>query len=176
MQNYCYADEEVIPQDYLEALYKEAEKYNWYATREDMGKKFYPHMNFDELLKMNKYIDNLFNNRTCLTVVNPPNLNLHFEQTSREYIKQLYRRLPEFQKGASSIYIEMLKQKARKLKRITELTHVEALDVAAQMAGWQNWKAVKVEDEAHARQLISSEKYRKEKAAGKNYYAAKRYG
>ncbi|MBQ7633111.1 MAG: hypothetical protein IJS88_03255 [Alphaproteobacteria bacterium] len=211
---YYYADEEVIPQDYMEALYKGAEKYDWFATKEDMEEKFHPHMSVNELIKMNKYIDNLFNGRTCLTVVNPPNLSfldstfispdikyyavfndglvvsarvderdypfinalkrafpnldLHFEQVSREYIKQLYCRLPEFQKGATSIYIEMLKQKARKLKRITELTHIEALNVVAQMAGWQNWKAVKVEDEAHARQLISSEKYRKEKAVEKN--------
>ena len=212
--SHYYADEEVIPQDYMEALYKEAEKYDWYASTEEMGKKFHPHMSVDELMKMNKYIDNLFNGRTCLTVVNPPNLSfldstfmspdtkyyavfndglvvsarvdeedypfintlkrafpeldLHFEHASKEYIKQLYCRLPEFQKGAAVIYIEMLKQKARKLKRITELTHIEALDVVAKMAGWQNWKAVKVEDEAHARQLISSEKYRKEKAIDKN--------
>ena len=212
--SYCHADEEVIPLDYMEALYKEAEKYDWYASKEEMENKFRPHMSVNELLKMNKYIDNLFNGRTCLTVVNPPNLsfldstfmspdikyyavfndglvvsarvdekdypfinalkrafpelNLHFEQASEEYIKQLYCRLPEFQKGATEIYLEMLKQKARKLKRLTELTHMQALDVAAQMAGWQNWKAVKVEDEAHARQLISSEKYRKEKAIDKN--------
>lgn len=214
LQHLCYADEEVIPQDYLEAIYKEAEKYDWYATKEEMENKFRPHISVDELMKMNKYIDNLFNGRTCLTVVNPPNLSfldstfispdikyyavfndglvvservdekdypfinalkrafpkldLHFEQASREYIKQLYRRLPEFQKGATTIYVEMLKQKARKLKRIADLTHMEALDMVANMAGWQNWRAIKIEDEAHARQLISSEKYRKEKAIDKN--------
>ena len=36
------------------------------------------------------------------------------------------------------------------------------------MAGWQNWRAVKVEDEAHARQLIGAEKQRGEYAAEKN--------
>ena len=62
----------------------------------------------------------------------------------------------------------MLKQKARKLKRMTDLTHIEALDVVAQMAGWQSWKAVKIEDEAHAREMIDAEKWRKNMAANFN--------
>ena len=90
-----------------------------------------------------------------------PDLTFRFEKISKEYLEQLYRRLPEFQKGATSIYVEMLKQKARKLKRMTDLTHIEALDVVADMAGWHNWRSIKIEDEAHARQLIDAEKGRK---------------
>lgn len=80
---------------------------------------------------------------------------------SAEYIRHIYRRLPEFQKGAAAIYIEMLKQKARKLKKMTALTHTQALDEVAKIAGWRNWRSIKVESEAHARQLIDAEKWRK---------------
>ncbi|MBR1601357.1 MAG: hypothetical protein IJ677_07240 [Alphaproteobacteria bacterium] len=205
--HYCVMAEEYIPQDYLNALYKEAEKYEWFASITDTASKLQKHMNTDDLIKMNKYIDNLFLKRTCLTVVNPdigssfmspdfqqyavfsdglvvavynnendkpfvkslkkyfPDLNFRFEKISKEYLEQLYRRLPEFQKGATTIYIEMLKQKARKLKRMTDLTHIEALDVVANIAGWQNWRAIKIEDEAHARELIDAEKWRKNMAA-----------
>ena len=76
-------------------------------------------------------------------------------------MSQLYKRLPEFQKSATVIYIEMLKQKARKLKRITELTHIEALNAVAKMSGWKDWCSINVEDEMHARQLISFEKRHK---------------
>ena len=208
--HYCVMAEEYIPQDYLNALYKEAEKYEWFSSAEETMARMPKRTNVDELVKMNKYIDNLFNNRTCLTVVNPdinstfmspdfqqyavfsdglvvavyydeddktfvkslkkyfPDLTFRFEKISKEYMEQLYRRLPEFQKGATVIYVEMLKQKARKLKRMTDLTHIEALDVVAQMAGWQSWKAVKIEDEAHARELIDAEKWRKNMAANFN--------
>ena len=208
--HYCVVAEETIPQEYLDALYKEAEKYEWFSSVEDTAAKQKTRMNVDELMKMNQFIDNVFQKRTCLTVVNPdidstfmspdsqeyavfsdglvvavhhdeddksfvnslhkyfPDLTFRFEKVSADYIKQLYQRLPEFQKGATTIYMEMLKQKARKLKRMTELTHIEALDVVAKMAGWQNWRAVRVEDEAHARQLIDAEKWRKYRSAETN--------
>jgi|GEM_PF-2416039 len=205
--HYCVMAEEYIPQDYLGALYKEAEKYEWFASVDETMSRLSQHKNVDELVKMNKYIDGLFNKRTCLTVVNPdsfmspdfqqyavfsdglvvtvyhdeddkpfvkslkkyfPDLTLRFEKISKEYLEQLYRRLPEFQKSAVAIYVEMLKQKARKLKRMTDLTHIEALDVIAQIAGWKNWRAIKIEDEAHARELIDAEKWRKNLAADFN--------
>ena len=59
----------------------------------------------------------------------------------------------------------MLKQKARKLKRMLLIPHHEALDIVAQMAGWKNWKSIKIEDEIHARQLIDAEKFRKDLAS-----------
>lgn len=216
LTDYYSVHEEEIPQDYLDALYQEAEKYAWFASVAEVESKLQKIKTADDLIKMNKYIDNLFIGRTCLTVVNLnldyivdstfmspdtrhfavfsdglvitspnnfdekyepfvkdlkrafPDLSFRFEQAPEEYVTQLYRRLPEFQKGATVIYIEMLKQKARKLKRMTDLTHIEALDAVAQMAGWQNWRAVKVEDEAHARQLIDAEKWRKHRAAENN--------
>jgi hypothetical protein len=206
LQFYPYCNPQYVPQEYIDALYQKAKEFDWYISPENAQQRQKQAVSVDALIKMNKYIDSLFQNRTCLTVTNPDfnssfmspdfqqyavfsdglvvsayhdetdkkfvedlrkkfsDLNLHFEKVSAEYIKQLYRRLPEFQKGAVDIYIEMLKQKARKLKRMTDLTHIEALDAVAQMAGWQNWRAVKVEDEAHARQLIDAEKWRKNRA------------
>ena len=208
--HYCVMAEEYIPQDYLDALYKEAEKYEWFASVSDVAAKQQEYINADDLIKMNKYIDNLFQKRTCLTVVNPdigssfmspdfqqyavfsdglvvavyhdendkpfvkslkkyfPDLTFRFEKISKDYLEQLYRRLPEFQKGATTIYVEMLKQKARKLKRMTDLTHIEALDVVANIAGWQNWRSIKIESEAHARELIDAEKWRRNLAADFN--------
>ena len=58
----------------------------------------------------------------------------------------------------------MLKQKARKLKRMLNIPHLEALDIVAQIAEWKNWKDIKIEDEMHARGLIDAEKWRKKRA------------
>ena len=89
-----------------------------------------------------------------------PDKNLYFLSVSDECIEQLYKRLPEFQKGASTIYIEMLKQKARKLKRLTGEQHNKMLDMVAREAGWKNWNSIKIENEAQARLLIDKEKLR----------------
>ena len=210
MRFYPYGDDRYVPQEYIDALYEKAKEFDWYISPDAAVAEQKRTMTVDALIKMNKYIDDLFRNCTCLTVTNPdfnstfmspdlqryavfsdglvvsmyhdetdkpfcnglhrlfPNMTFRFEKVPAEYIKQLYRRLPEFQKSAKTIYIEMLKQKARKLKRMTELTHTEALDVVAQMAGWQNWKSVKIEDEAHARGLIDAEKWRKKIATEHN--------
>ncbi|MBR1904043.1 MAG: hypothetical protein IJ824_02570, partial [Alphaproteobacteria bacterium] len=210
LQFYPYCNPQYVPQEYIDALYEKAKEFDWYISPEDAQLRQKNGITADALIKMNKYIDALFQNRTCLTVTNPdfnssfmapdsrqyavfsdglvvsvyhdendkifvrdllkyfPNLAFRFEKVSAEYIKQLYRRLPEFQKGATEIYLEMLKQKARKLKRMTELTHMEALDVVAQMAGWNDWRSVKIEDEAHARGLIDAEKWRKNMATDFN--------
>ena len=100
-------------------------------------------------------------------------MKLYFEKVPDYYIRQLYRRLPVFQKSATSIYIEMLKQKARQLKKIAKLTHVEALEIVAKISGWKNWRSVKIDNEVDARQLIDEEKRRKEMLGIKKEY--KRY-
>ena len=88
------------------------------------------------------------------------NKELYFLSVSDECINMLYERLPEFQKSASTIYIEMLKQKARKLKRLTGEQHSKMLDIVAKDAGWKNWQSIKIESEKHARLLIDEEKLR----------------
>ena len=208
---YLRMETEYVPQDYIDALYAKASEYDWYETPEDAEQKH--KLSFNELTKMQKYIDNLFQNRKCVSVLNPYGTNVlitpelekyalfsdgtlvitqsrlrfdensyfmeqmhkiyqdyefKIEQVPDYYLPEIYRRLPEFQKGAAQIYIEMLKQKARKFKRILAIKHHVALDMVAQMAGWHNWKAVKVEDDMHARHLIYQEQSRQRMFAAHN--------
>ncbi|MBR1825674.1 MAG: hypothetical protein IJ770_03710 [Alphaproteobacteria bacterium] len=209
-RSYIYLHREIVPQEYIDALYEKAQEYDWYVSAQDVMMNQHKQMSFEAVEKMSAYVENLFKDRVCLSVVNPsieypnlspevrkyalfsdglvvsvyslevdeflskdlhqiyPNMNFRGERVPLSYIKEIYRRLPEFQKGAAEIYIEMLKQKARKLKRMLEIPHHEALDTASQMAGWQNWKNVKIEDEMHARGLIDAEKWRKKMAVERN--------
>ena len=57
----------------------------------------------------------------------------------------------------------MLKQKARKLKRLTGEQHNKMLDMVAREAGWKNWQSLKIENESQARLLIDEEKLRNDK-------------
>ena len=113
-------------------------------------------------------IDELFPKAVCLTY-NPTEQTAAWqygmqliEQIPDFYLPEIYNKLPEYQKGAAVIHIEILKQKARKLKRLLEIPHHEALDITAQMSGWQNWNSIKIENEAHARHLVHHEVWRKQ--------------
>lgn len=199
-EDYLRMELEYVPQEYIKALYAQAAKYDWFETPEDAIQKH--SLKSKQIEQMQKYIDELFNARKCVSVLNPtgktvfftpdmdkyalfsdgllliaqsrtrfgedsmfikemhkayPNYTFKIEQIPDYYFAEIYRRLPEFQKSAATIYIEMLKQKARKFKRMLKITHHEALDMVAQMAGWQNWRAIKVEDETHARHLVFQE-------------------
>jgi len=210
-EKYLRMELEYVPQDYIDALYAKAAEYDWYespAASEEKQK-----LSLNELMKMQKYIDELFGNRKCVSLLNPtvkdalltpeldkyalfsdglliigqsrtrfgedsvfikqmhtayPDYEFKVEQVPDYYLPEIYRRLPEFQKGATETYIEMLKQKARKIKRMFTISHHEALDIVAQMAGWQNWKAVRVEDESHARYLIWQNMSDRRMYAGRN--------
>ena len=204
-QNFLRMQMEYVPQDYIDALYMKASEFDWYETPENAAQK--QKLSFNELQKMRKYIDDLFQSRKCVSVLNPenkdvfrspdldnyalfsdglliiaqsrtnfaedsvfikdlhkiyPDYDFTVEQVPDFYVPEIYNSLPQFQKGAATIYVEMLKQKARKLKRMLEIPHHKALDLTAQMAGWSNWKAIKIEDEAHARHLIHHEMWRKQ--------------
>ena len=201
---------EYVPHDYIAALYAKAAEYDWFELPEITAQK--QKMGVNGLLKRQKYIENLFQNRKCVSVLKPdikgmmlpelegyalfddgklviaqsrknfgedsyfieqmheayPDYEFKVEQVPDYYLPEIYRRLPEYQKGAEAIYLEMLKQKARKLKRMLEITHHEALDMAAQIVGWPSWKAVKIEDESHARNLISHLNWLKQTATERN--------
>ena len=201
---------EYVPQDYIDALYAKAAEYDWYETPEAAAQK--QKLSVNELMKMHKYIDELFNNRKCVSVLIPeikgmflpemeryalfddgklliaqsrksfdedtlfmqqmhqayPDYKFEIEQIPDFYFAEIYRKLPEYQKGTTVIYLEMLKQKARKMKRMLGITHHEALDMVAQIVGWANWKAVKIEDESHARNLIRHLNWRKQNATEHN--------
>jgi len=80
------------------------------------------------------------------------------------YIPEIYKRLLKKQKSARQIYLEMLKQKARKLKKKLNIPHHEALELVAAMAGWPNWKAATVIEEKQARHVICAEQIKKKLA------------
>lgn len=93
-----------------------------------------------------------------------PGLDIRIEKVPSFYIPEIYKRLPKYQKGAAEIYMEMLKQKARALKKMLNIPHHEALEICAKMCGWKNWKAASRISEAQARSAVSGEKSKKEMA------------
>ena len=190
-----------VSQEYIDALYKEAENKSWFISEKDANNIRKPD---EEQKELDKFINDLFKERKCISVVNPnsplsetlfenldkyefalfsdnllvsthipgnriflkniqelyPNRDFVEMQVSSLYIREIYKRLPEFQKGAKDIYIEMLKQKARKLKKIANISHYEALDIVAKIAGWKKWNSINITNEAEARTLIDDEKKR----------------
>ena len=91
-----------------------------------------------------------------------PTLELKSESKPVYLIEEIYKRLMNLQKTAREIYLEMMKQKARKLKKMLNIPHHEALELTAKMTGWKNWKEITQIDEARARFVISAEKKKKE--------------
>ena len=210
-KDYVFLREIYVPREYIAALYKEAEKYDWYVSAEEVEQK--NRLSEAQTAEMNAYIENLFNGRKCLSVTNLEDdsrthfsadpdvdkyalftdgtlvvgnsranvkntywydqmcaiykdLKLKVELVPDYYIPAIYAALPKYQRSASKIYMEMLKEKAKKLKSDLNITHHEALDIAAKTDGWDNFQSVKIEDEAHARHLISAEKRRSKIADG----------
>lgn len=193
-----------VPQSWLDALYREAEKYDWYLTPEDAAKKHQP-KNVDALEYMHRRCEDLLKGRTCICVTVPriryktmyldasvtspdferyvlfadgklvlselkntnllvenlhkcfPEMKFDIEKVPDEWITYLLEKVAERQKSAHDIYIEMLKQKARKLKRLIGVPHHAALEMTARVAGWKNWKEVHSVSEVQARHLIACE-------------------
>lgn len=188
IQEYIWCDIEYIPQYYINSLYKKAEEFEWFLPLNNINKmeiinkevnSFFngrhcisvTNPNFrkkelnPDLAKYAIFSDGLVissNNDEILKKLKNifPDKVLSFIKVSDLCIEQLYKKLPEFQKSASTIYIEMLKQKARKLKRKTGGQHSKMLDLVAIEAGWKNWNSIKIKNESHARILIDEEKLR----------------
>lgn len=204
-KEYVFLHEDYVPKEYIAALYKEAEKYNWFITAQDMAHKFI--LSDTETQEMNRYIENLFQARKCLSVTNiedraiyfsadpdidkyalfsdgllvvgnnhpnPENsyfydqmcrvykdMKLRVEKVPEYYISAIYAALPKYQRSAKDIYMEMVKERAKKLKSALKITHHEALDLSAKIGGWDDFKSIKIEDESHARGLIGEAKWRK---------------
>lgn len=93
-----------------------------------------------------------------------PALDIRVERVPTYYISEIYKRLLTIQKSAGEIYMEILKQKAKKLKTMLNIPHHQALELSAQMSGWKNWKEVTLIDESAARFAIHSEKRNKKNA------------
>jgi len=114
-RQYFYLQLKYIPQDYLDELYQEAKKYDWYQP----------------IVKTQTVIDE------------KPQLTTH--------------------KTAQQIYIEMLKQKARHLKKELNIAHHEALEKVAQTVGFKSFKEALNISEDNARYAIEQEKKKKRK-------------
>lgn len=210
-KDYVFLDEIYVPREYIVALYKEAEKYDWYVSAEEIEQK--NRLSDTQTAQMKNYIENLFNGRKCLSVTNLEDdsrthfgadpdvdkyalftdgtlvvgnsrsnventywydrmcaiykdLKLKVELVPDFYIPAIYAALPKYQRSAREIYMEMLKEKAKKLKSELNISHHEALDIAAKIDDWDDFQSIKIEDEAHARHLISAEKWRNKIANG----------
>ena len=97
-----------------------------------------------------------------------PDLAIHTYRVPSFWIDKIYKAVLKVQKSAKQIYMEMLKQKARKLKKMLDIPHHEALELAAKISGWNNWKQVTTIDESRARYVITIEKQNKNIAAELN--------
>lgn len=190
-QEYILCNIEYISQDLINSIYKKAEEFEWFLPLEDIDKIENINKEVNSFFK-NRHCITVTNPDYKRNEMNPdiakyavfsdglvvssnsdeilkelknifPDKELYFMSVSDLCIKQIYNKLPEFQKSASTIYIEILKQKARKLKRETGEQHSKMLDFVAKQAGWKNWNSIKIDNESHARILIDEEKIRNNK-------------
>ena len=90
-----------------------------------------------------------------------PDMVFEEEQVPEYYIENIYKKLLTVQKSANEIFIEMLKQKARKLKKLFNLPHHKALETVAKMAGVSKWEKVSELTEQQSRRGIYLEQSRK---------------
>ena len=86
-----------------------------------------------------------------------PNLNFVVKKVPDAYISAIYKELPKYQKSAKTIYLEILKQKARKLKREKGIAHHEALEGVARKCGFANWYEATQISEENARYGVGAE-------------------
>ncbi len=89
-----------------------------------------------------------------------PDMSFKTQKVSEEYLKEINQQLGKTQKTAKQIFIEMLKQKARKLKKLLDIPHHEALDLAAKLSDWSDWKTIIRIEEDQAKHCISVQKKR----------------
>lgn len=90
-----------------------------------------------------------------------PEMKFNIRFVPDYYVPEIYKRLLKKQKSARQIYLEMLKQKARKLKKKLNIPHHDALELVAVMAGWPDWKAATAVEEKQARHVICAEHVKK---------------
>lgn len=100
-----------------------------------------------------------------------PELKFDIKGASASFIDSVYAYLSKTQKTPEQIFIEILKQKARFLKKELQIPHHEALEICAKMIGFKDFKQALQITEQNALYAIDQEKYFKSKYAqiGKNY-------
>ena len=78
------------------------------------------------------------------------------------YIEHIYERLLSLQKSANTIFTEMLKQKAKKLKKLFNIPHYQALETASKMAGLSCWEQVgKLSEQESRKGIFYEQKHKK---------------
>ena len=100
-----------------------------------------------------------------------PKLKFDIKEASASFIDSVYSYLSKTQKTPEQIFIEILKQKARFLKKELQIPHHEALEITAKMIGFKDFRQATQITEQNALYAIDNEKYFKAKYAqiGKNY-------
>ena len=100
-----------------------------------------------------------------------PNLEFDIEYVPEHYISAIYNEVSKTQKTAKDIYLEVLKQKAKRLKKVLEISHHEALEISAKMVGFKSFKDALNITEQNARYAIHRDQEAKTGALkrGKDY-------
>ena len=93
-----------------------------------------------------------------------PDIKFDIEYVPEHYIAAIYEEVSKIQKTAKDIYLEILKQKARALKKLLQIPHHEALELSAQMVGFKSWKDALSMNERNARYAIERENEKKKYA------------
>lgn len=96
-----------------------------------------------------------------------PKLKFDIEYVPEYYIASIYQEVAKIQKTARDIYIEILKQKARNLKKMLQIPHHEALELSAKIVGFKSWNDALLINERNARYAIEREQQKKKEALEK---------
>lgn len=86
-----------------------------------------------------------------------PEMNFKIDFVPDYYITEILNQLPQRQKKAADIYIDLLKRKAKKLQKLYNIKYFEALNLVAKLGGWKNWKSIDNISEEQSRHLIVQE-------------------
>lgn len=156
-------------------LKKENKSFDDVASEKRGTNKCLSITNFDSVIKNDKDNFLLFEDGTLLvnekshynapyspieTVVAKkfPNMKLVKKPVSKQELHEAYERALRAQKTCREIFSEMLKKKAKKLGKMENIAHHEALEVVAKRNNFNNWKEVCELDEDFARACIDREK------------------
>lgn len=91
-----------------------------------------------------------------------PDLKIEEEKVPEYYIEHIYERLLSLQKSANTIFTEMLKQKAKKLKKLFNIPHYQALETVSKMAGLSCWEQVgKLSEQESRKGIFNEQKHKK---------------
>lgn len=96
-----------------------------------------------------------------------PDMKFNVEYVPEHYISAIYEEVSKIQKTAKDIYLEILKQKARGLKKMLKIPHHEALELSARIVGFKSWKSALLINERNARYAIEREQEKKKYALEK---------